>query len=190
VGNGFVGLVDTTQESGDVVIQVVNEDGTARFGVQVPPICSAFVVVRNGARQLLVTMSTTLGAKTAAGGAVRFFATARDLSSGARIWGPVQVSGAWRGPGLVYGNQPTSQVGASAKNSPSSVIRASDGATVLVSDAGNATALRGFGVSGGVPTGRRRVGRGHSNGAAAGTWSPPEQSGPPTSSQQQARSPC
>ena len=136
VGDGFVGLVDTTQTTGNVVIQVINEDGSTRFGVAVPPICSSFVVVQDGTRRLLVTMSTTLTATTPDRPAAKFFATARDLTSGVVAWGPVAVSGAWRGPGLVYGNRPTSQVGADIQDYPASVIRASDGATVLTGDAG------------------------------------------------------
>lgn len=136
VGDGFVGLVDTTQTTGNVVIQVINEDGSTRFGVAVPPICSAFVVVQDGTRRLLVTMSTTLTATAPDRPAAKFFATARDLTSGAVVWGPVAVSGAWRGPGLVYGNHPTSQVGADIQDYPASVIRASDGATVLTGDLG------------------------------------------------------
>lgn len=131
VGDGFVGLVDTSSQTGHVVIQVVNQDGTLRFGVAAPPICSAFVVTRDGPQRLLVTMSTTLATATAASGTAHYYATARNLTTGAVVWGPTEVSGPWRGPGLIYGQHPVSQVGAVDSGAPMNVVDPRDGSSAL-----------------------------------------------------------
>lgn len=131
VGDGFVGLVDTSSVSGHVVIQVLDDQGNPRFGVAAPPVCSAFVVTRDGDRELLVTMSTTLATGAQGGGTAHYYATARDLHSGDVVWGPTEVSGPWRGPGLIYGQHPVSQVGAVDDGAPMSAVDPRDGSTAV-----------------------------------------------------------
>ncbi|WP_258342273.1 PQQ-like beta-propeller repeat protein [Saccharopolyspora gregorii] len=98
----FIGLVNPTPSEPDLTVAGVDGNGTTRWKVRTNPACAGFGVTRSGDRSLAVVLFSDADAS---GGklATRTTASAFDVHTGRRAWGPVEVSGSLRGPGLTFG---------------------------------------------------------------------------------------
>lgn len=90
-----------------LMFSAVDSDGTVLWTAERPRACSGFVVTSDGHRALAVLMdlnstSDALGAATA---------TAYDLRTGEKVWGPVELPGPHQGPGLVFAAPPPGFMG-------------------------------------------------------------------------------
>ncbi|CCQ14294.1 putative uncharacterized protein [Rhodococcus sp. AW25M09] len=94
VDDGFVGVLDTSSDS--VRVQVLDDTGTLRFGVDVPKDRAQFAVTSVRDRELLVTEDIDT---TDSGNAASL--TARDTRTGDVVWGPVGTAGCLTGMGLL-----------------------------------------------------------------------------------------
>lgn len=117
VDDGFVGVLDTSSDS--VRVQVLDDTGTPRFGVDVPEDRAQFAVTTFRDRELLITedVDTTDSGSPAS-------VTARDTRTGDIAWGPVGTTGCLTGSGLLIDSGCT---GASAP--AHAAVSAADGHT-------------------------------------------------------------
>lgn len=75
-----------------------DEQGTVLWEAARPPSCTGFALTRAGDRALAVLTDLAPTDDAVAGTT----ATAYDLTTGERVWGPVEVPGPHHGPGLVF----------------------------------------------------------------------------------------
>ncbi|WP_454777917.1 hypothetical protein [Georgenia muralis] len=75
-----------------------DEQGTVLWEAARPPSCTGFALTRAGDRALAVLTDLAPTDDSVAGTT----ATAYDLTTGERVWGPVEVPGPHHGPGLVF----------------------------------------------------------------------------------------
>ncbi len=101
-GDMFVGLVHPTPSEPKLTVAGVDRTGTTRWEVRTNPACAGFGITRSGDRMLAVVLFSDADAR---GGklATRTTASAFDVRTGEQAWGPVEVSGSLRGPGLTFG---------------------------------------------------------------------------------------
>lgn len=101
-GDMFVGLVNPTPSEPKLTVAGVDRTGTIRWEVKTNPACAGFGITRSGERVLAVVLFSDADAR---GGklAGRTTASAFDVHTGQQVWGPVEVSGSLRGPGLTFG---------------------------------------------------------------------------------------
>lgn len=101
-GDMFVGLVHPSPSDPKLTVAGVDRTGTTRWEVQTNPACAGFGITRSGDRLLAVVLFSDADAR---GGklATRTTASAFDVRTGEQAWGPVEVSGSLRGPGLTFG---------------------------------------------------------------------------------------
>ncbi len=101
-GDMFVGSMNPTPSEPMLTIAGVDPAGVTRWKVQTNPACAGFGITRSGDRLLAVVLFSD--ADTASGKlATRTTASAFDVHTGQQAWGPVEVSGSLRGPGLTFG---------------------------------------------------------------------------------------
>lgn len=101
-GDMFVGLVHPGPSEPKLTVAGVDRAGTTRWEVKTNPACAGFGITRDGDRLLAVVLFSDAHAE---GGklATRTTASAFDVHTGQQAWGPVEVSGSLRGPGLTFG---------------------------------------------------------------------------------------
>ncbi len=100
----YVGLRDT---GGALEFSAVDHTGRTLWSAERPRICSGYVVSTAGEGAVAVLMD--LASTTTALSAPR--ASAYDLRTGRDEWGPVDVPGPHRGPGLVFAAPPRGFIG-------------------------------------------------------------------------------
>ena len=96
VEDGFVGVVDSSDASGSHRVQVLDDAGTPRFGVDVPADRDEFAVTSTHNRELLITEDID-----DSGSGAPATMTARDTRTGDLVWGPVSTAGCLTGAGLL-----------------------------------------------------------------------------------------
>ncbi|OFV79070.1 hypothetical protein RERY_02810 [Rhodococcus erythropolis] len=96
VEDGFVGVVDSSDASGSHRVQVLDDTGTPRFGVDVPADRDEFAVTSTHNRELLITEDID-----DPGSGSPATMTARDTRTGDPVWGPVSAAGCLTGSGLL-----------------------------------------------------------------------------------------
>ncbi|MFY2789302.1 hypothetical protein [Rhodococcus sp. MALMAid1271] len=96
VEDGFVGVVDSSDASGSHRVQVLDDTGTPRFGVDVPADRDEFMVTGTDNRELLITEDID-----DSGSGSPATMTARDTRTGDLVWGPVSAAGCLTGSGLL-----------------------------------------------------------------------------------------
>lgn len=101
-GDMFVGLVHPSPAEPKLTVAGVDRTGTTRWEVKTNPACAGFGITRSGDRLLAVVLFSDAEAR---GGklATTTTASAFDVHTGQQAWGPVEVSGSLRGPGLTFG---------------------------------------------------------------------------------------
>lgn len=101
-GDMFVGLVHPSPSEPKLTVAGVDRTGTTRWEVRTNPACAGFGITRSGDRLLAVVLFSDADAR---GGklATTTTASAFDVRTGEQAWGPVEVSGSLRGPGLTFG---------------------------------------------------------------------------------------
>lgn len=117
VEDGFVGVVRSDVSDSETV-QVLDDTGTPRFGVEVPAARDEFAVATVDDRELLITEDID---DSGSGAPVAM--AARDTRTGEIVWGPVAATGCLTGSGLLI------DAGCSETESPAAVaaISAADG---------------------------------------------------------------
>ena len=87
---------------GAVEFRAVDSEGTALWWAQRPASCTGFVLATTSGGQDIAVLTDL---EETSGGFVTT-ASAYDLHTGEQVWGPVEVPGPHRGPGLVYADMP------------------------------------------------------------------------------------
>lgn len=132
--NRLVGLIYPDASEPELSIVGLDSTGEPRWRVTTNPSCAGFGVTRHDGRDLVVILDSD--ADVAAGEvATRTTATAFDADDGAVVWGPVDVPGPLRGPGLIFGEAPGSVVSDEDESGPRVMLSAADG-SVIADEAG------------------------------------------------------
>lgn len=118
VEDGFVGVVDSSDASGSHRVQVLDDTGTPRFGVDVPADRDEFAVTSTHNRELLITEDID-----DPGTGAPATMTARDTRTGDLVWGPVSTAGCLTGSGLLI----DADCSQTAKPAAVAAISATDG---------------------------------------------------------------
>lgn len=117
------------ETDGVLTFSAVDASGTILWQAERPVSCTGFTITSTGDRSLAVLTDRAdgegFGATTA---------TAYDLLSGEKVWGPVEVPGPHQGPGTVFAPPPE---GAMGESGPGVVLDPSTG-EVLVDERGDA----------------------------------------------------
>lgn len=97
------GVFLAPQETDDILeFSAVDDEGTTLWSAQRPASCTGFVLTSTSDGQDIVVLADLEEASEG----LATTASAYDLYTGARLWGPVEVPGPHRGPGLVYAEMP------------------------------------------------------------------------------------
>ena len=97
------GVFIAPQEAdGALTFSAVDDDGTTLWSAQRPASCTGFVLTSTSDGQDIVVLADLDEASEG----LATTASAYDLSTGDQVWGPVEVPGPHRGPGLVYAQMP------------------------------------------------------------------------------------
>ena len=100
-GEMVVGLVPPSPQEPRLSVVGVDPAGITRWAVRTNPACASFGITRDGDRYLAIVLHSD--AQTDQGKlATRTTASAYDVRTGRQVWGPVEVPGALRGPGLTF----------------------------------------------------------------------------------------
>lgn len=99
----FLGLQIPEEVGHPLRYVAVDSQGTVLWTAERPPTCTGFALSRAAGVPVAVLTDLDADASTTA--------TAYDLRSGERVWGPVDVPGAHQGPGLVFA-EPAPALGA------------------------------------------------------------------------------
>lgn len=143
----FVGLVNPTPQEPKLTVAGVDRTGTTRWEVKTNPACAGFGITRDGDRTLAIVLFSDADAR---GGklATMTTASAYDVHTGQQAWGPVEVSGSLRGPGLTFGESAGERMVLSprdgrvvAREQPGVVPRYEHDGTALIERDGMLTAL-------------------------------------------------
>lgn len=141
-------------ETGDhLTFTAIDSDGTALWTLERPLACAGFTLATTDSGQSLAIINDTSAAPDRISAVT---ATAYDLHTGAKAWGPVEVPGTHQGPGLVYA-EPAAAMGETgprtaldintgkiAAEAPDLVIAERDG-TVLLQDGDRLRAVASHG---------------------------------------------
>ncbi|MFW2513519.1 PQQ-binding-like beta-propeller repeat protein [Demequina sp. SO4-13] len=130
----FLAPIET---GGHLSFTAVNSEGTALWAAERPLACAGFTLAQ---RQDGVPLAVLNDSAPTDDAIAQTTATAYDLRTGARVWGPVDVPGPYQGPGLVYASPPPEAMGATgprvALDSATGevVVDESDGAARVVAE--------------------------------------------------------
>ncbi len=123
----LVGLVYPDSNEPELSIVGIDATGAPHWRVTTNPSCAGFGITRHDGRDLVIVLDSD--ADVEAGElATRTTATAFDADDGSVAWGPVDVPGPLRGPGLIFGDAPGSVV--ADEDGPRVMLSAADGAVV------------------------------------------------------------
>ncbi|MGO1515770.1 hypothetical protein [Agrococcus casei] len=115
----------------------IASDGEALWTAERPLSCSGFTLSRNGGDAIAILTDV----ETTAEALAQTTASAYDLKTGEHLWGPVDVPGPHRGPGLVFAYAPKSVMGESG---PRVVLDPATGAVVFDESAEDLTVVGEF----------------------------------------------
>lgn len=125
--NRLVSLVYPDSNEAELSIVGLDPTGTLRWRITTNPSCAGFGITRHEGRDLVIVLDSD--ADVAAGElATRTTATAFDTDDGSVAWGPVDVPGPLRGPGLIFGEAPGSVV--AEESGPRVMLSVADGSVV------------------------------------------------------------
>lgn len=97
------GVFVAPQETDGVLeFSAVDDEGTTLWSAQRPASCTGFVLTSTSDGQDIVVLADLEEASEG----LATTASAYDLHTGEQVWGPVEVPGPHRGPGLVYAEMP------------------------------------------------------------------------------------
>jgi len=113
-------------EHGDrLLFSAIDSEGVIRWEVERPASCIGFTLARTSEDQTIAVLSDQHEGDD---GLAEFSASAYDLHTGGRLWGPVEVPGPHQGPGLVYAEPSAEPMGATG---PRVALDADTGEPVL-----------------------------------------------------------
>lgn len=95
-------FVAPQERDGALDFRAVDDQGNELWWAQRPASCTGFVLTTTRAGQDIAVLADLQGTAETIATTV----SAYDLSTGERAWGPVEVPGPHRGPGLVYAQMP------------------------------------------------------------------------------------
>lgn len=139
----MVGLIYPDSVEPDLSVVGVDAAGTPRWRITTNPSCAGFGLTRHDDRDLVVVLDSDADVETGEL-ATRTTATAFDADDGAIVWGPVDVPGALRGPGLIFGESPGSIV--TDELGPRVMLSVADGSVVADETAGDIVHYEHHGV--------------------------------------------
>lgn len=139
----LVGLVYPDPSEPELSVVGLDATGEVRWRVTTNPSCAGFGVSRHEGRDLVVVLDSDAD-ESAGGLATTTVATAFDAADGAVAWGPVEVPGPLRGPGLIFGEAPGSVVADDL--GPRVMLSAADGSVVADESAGDVVVHEHHGV--------------------------------------------
>ncbi|ROR96302.1 hypothetical protein EDD28_0885 [Salana multivorans] len=96
------------ERDGVLEFTALADTGEVLWSAQRPASCAGFVVTTDGAGRALAVLTDT---ETTGEALAAVTATAYELATGRRVWGPVEVSGPHQGPGLVFAAPPAGMMG-------------------------------------------------------------------------------
>lgn len=96
------------ESDGALAFTPIDSDGTALWTVQRPLACAGFTLTIGADGVPLAVLNDSTPTADALSATT---ATAYDLRTGERVWGPVDVPGPHQGPGLVYASPPAEAMG-------------------------------------------------------------------------------
>ncbi|MFI7679152.1 PQQ-binding-like beta-propeller repeat protein [Actinophytocola sp. NPDC049390] len=114
VADVFVGVIYPKDDQSALSIVGVDGTGVTRWSVETDPACLSFGVSEAAGRAVAVVLSND-GDARAGKLATTVAASAYDVHTGKRVWGPVTVPGPVQGPGLIFWQNSPSVVGADAE---------------------------------------------------------------------------
>ena len=106
----FVG--QSMGESGWLEFTAVDERGEILWLAERPPSCTGFALARTDDGRPLAILTNLVATPEAIATPT---ATAFDLRTGEEIWGPIEVTGPYKGPGLVFAAAPEGFMGDTGK---------------------------------------------------------------------------
>ena len=129
-----VSLAATPGESA-LEFSAVDDFGEVLWRAERPLSCSGFALTTDADGRSLAILTDLTSSSTAF---AETTASAYDLHTGERVWGPVDVPGPHRGPGAVFAYAPKSVMGESG---PRLALDAATGETVHDEESGSATVI-------------------------------------------------
>ncbi|MDV2978570.1 UNVERIFIED_CONTAM: hypothetical protein Q9R71_15470 [Actinomycetes bacterium ARC8] len=109
------------ENDGSLEFIAVEANGNIAWSVERPVSCTGFTLTRTSEGRALAVVSDISSTQTEL---TATSVTAYDLSTGEKVWGPVDVPGPHQGPGLVYAEAPEEMMGATG---PKMVLNADTG---------------------------------------------------------------
>lgn len=101
-------FVGPREHSGELEYLAIDSDGTVLWTARRPLTCSGFVLSRTETGQPIAVLTNVAATNEAIATTT---VEAYDLRSGEPVWGPVPVTGPYKGPGLVYAAPPEEFIG-------------------------------------------------------------------------------
>ncbi|GAA4287291.1 hypothetical protein [Georgenia daeguensis] len=121
----FLGIRSPEEPEDPLRFIATDSEGTVLWEAERPPSCTGFALSRVGDRPVAVLTDL----ESTEDAVAQTTATAYDLATGARLWGPVDVPGPHHGPGLVFSaSAPRAAVG---ETGPRVALDPATGATVV-----------------------------------------------------------
>ena len=156
-------------ESGWLEFTAVDEDGKVLWLAERPPSCTGYALARTEDGRPIAILTNLVATQDAIAAPT---ATAFDLRTGEQVWGPVDVAGPYKGPGLVFAAAPEGFMGDTGEKI---ALDPSDG-RVIATEAEDATRrivgeFRGALIS--VDTEQLTAERPNGDGALEPVWSLP-----------------
>lgn len=132
-GDMLIGPVFPDPEHGKLRIIGVDRRGETLWSVSTNPSCVGYGTSHTGTTHITIVLHSDADNRHGKI-ATRTTASAYDVRTGRRVWGPVRVPGPLRGPGLIFGATIGSVVG--APEGPKTLLAARDGTVVAWSGDG------------------------------------------------------
>jgi len=139
----LVGLVYPDASEPELSIVGIDGAGKPRWRITTNPSCAGFGVTRHDDRDMVIVLDSDADVESGEL-ATRTTATAFDAHDGSVVWGPVDVPGPLRGPGLIFGEAPGSIV--ADETGPRVMLTAADGSVVADETAGDIVYYEHHGV--------------------------------------------